>query len=242
MGHRRRPIRTVRPRRGVKAGMRLHPIRPRPDARPCGGKEGAEQVVRTAHDLASPEARGDARVLEVGPGTGCFALRTAGLAWRHTPQILDPRRGMPDLAMRGARGMGTQNAVPLPARRPGTAAPGRHLRRSLPARDAGSASPIGDALEELGRVPRGLAVGEGHPAPTRGRAPNPAGIGGGGGSRFRAPDRRTSGLLCQLRDLVTTPSSKGTAHGKARRQTENRRSASEPAPAAGRCYRHRCHG
>jgi ubiquinone/menaquinone biosynthesis C-methylase UbiE len=112
---------------------------------------------------------GNERVLEVGSGTGYYALRVAGwLLPGGTLEILDIQRQMLEHTMRRAREIGVENIIPT-----------RGDARELPYQDnafdaAYLVATLGEvpdqqcALEELRRVlkPGGrLVVGEGQPDP-----------------------------------------------------------------------------
>jgi hypothetical protein len=175
---------------------------------------------------------GNERVLEVGPGTGYYALRVAGrLSPGGTLEILGSRDRS-----------GEHN--PHSGRCSGASVPGQRLRCRISGRNAGRGTR--PAMRARGASPRskaGWSAGRrrGPAGPSYGRLPNPAGIGRGSGTRFRATNRRTFRLLCQLQGFVATPLFKGTALGEARRPTEDRRSSSEPVPAVDCCFRHRSH-
>jgi ubiquinone/menaquinone biosynthesis C-methylase UbiE len=113
--------------------------------------------------------KGNERVLEVGPGTGYYALRVAGwLSLDGTLEILDIQRQMLEHTMRRAREIGVENIIPA-----------QGDARELPYQDnvfdaAYLVATLGEvrdqqcALEELRRVlkPGGrLVVGEGQPDP-----------------------------------------------------------------------------
>ena len=113
--------------------------------------------------------KGNERVLEVGPGTGYYALRVAEwLSPGGTLEILDIQQQMLEHTMRRARESGVENIIPT-----------RGDARELPYQDnafdaAYLVATLGEvrdqqcALEELRRVlkPGGrLVVGEGQPDP-----------------------------------------------------------------------------
>ncbi len=112
---------------------------------------------------------GNERVLEVGPGTGYYALHVAGcLSAGGTLEILDIQQQMLEHTMRRARELGVENIIP-------TQGDVRELPYQDDAFDAAYlVATLGEvpeqqrALEELRRVlkPGGrLVVGEGQPDP-----------------------------------------------------------------------------
>jgi SAM-dependent methyltransferase len=112
---------------------------------------------------------GNERVLEVGPGTGYYALHVADWLWSGgTLQILDIQEQMLEHTMRRAREIGVENIIP-------TQGDARELPYQDNAFDAAYlVATLGEvpeqqrALEELRRVvkPGGrLVVGEGQPDP-----------------------------------------------------------------------------
>jgi ubiquinone/menaquinone biosynthesis C-methylase UbiE len=104
------------------------------------------------------------RVLEVGPGTGYYALQAA--RWLEpggTLDILDIQQKMLDHTMHRARAMGITNIVPRLGEAQALPYPDDHFDSAYLVATLGEVSDKGRALRELGRVlKRGgrLVVGE----------------------------------------------------------------------------------
>jgi ubiquinone/menaquinone biosynthesis C-methylase UbiE len=139
---------------------------------------------------------GNEKVLEVGPGTGYYALHVAGwLSLGGTLEILDIQQQMLEHTMRRARELGAENIIPT-----------QGDARELPYQDdtfdavylVATLGEIPDhqrALEELRRVlkPTGrLVVGEGQPDPHMVRFQTLRGLAEAAGLAF---EQRTGGPL-----------------------------------------------
>ena len=113
-------------------------------------------------EMLSPEP--GQRVLEVGPGTGYYALQVAGwLEPSGTLDILDIQQEMLDHTMHRARAMGVLNIVPRWGEAQALPYPDHHFDSAYLVATLGEVPDKGRALRELGRVlKRGgrLVVGE----------------------------------------------------------------------------------
>ena len=113
-------------------------------------------------EMLSPEP--GQRVLEVGPGTGYYALRVARwLEPSGTLDILDIQQEMLDHTMHRARAMGVLNIVPRWGEAQALPYPDHHFDSAYLVATLGEVPDKGRALRELGRVlKRGgrLVVGE----------------------------------------------------------------------------------
>jgi ubiquinone/menaquinone biosynthesis C-methylase UbiE len=113
-------------------------------------------------EMLSPEP--GQRVLEVGPGTGYYALQVARwLEPSGTLDILDIQQEMLDHTMHRARAMGVLNIVPRWGEAQALPYPDHHFDSAYLVATLGEVPDKGRALRELGRVlKRGgrLVVGE----------------------------------------------------------------------------------
>jgi ubiquinone/menaquinone biosynthesis C-methylase UbiE len=113
-------------------------------------------------EMLSPEP--GQRVLEVGPGTGYYALQAARwLEPGSTLDILDIQQKMLDHTMHRARAMGVWNIVPRLGDAQALPYPDEHFDSAYLVATLGEVPDRGRALRELGRVPKyggRLVVGE----------------------------------------------------------------------------------
>jgi ubiquinone/menaquinone biosynthesis C-methylase UbiE len=113
-------------------------------------------------ELLSPEP--GQRVLEIGPGTGYYALQAA--RWLEPEgilEVLDIHQDMLDHTMRRARALGVSNIVPARGDAQALPYPNGHFDAAYLVATLGEVPDKGRALRELGRVlKRGgrLVVGE----------------------------------------------------------------------------------
>jgi ubiquinone/menaquinone biosynthesis C-methylase UbiE len=118
-------------------------------------------------DVLAPE--GDEKVLEVGPGTGYYALPVAGwLSPGGTLDVLDVQQRMLDHTMRRAREIGIENIIPTHGDAQNLPYPDGAFDAAYLVATLGEVPDRRRAIEELRRVlkPGGrLVVGEGQPDP-----------------------------------------------------------------------------
>lgn len=181
------------------AAYRVRRMRDDPSAFPYGRRRWTEfprPFVTRARLREMLALAGNEKVLEVGPGTGYYALRVAGwLTPGGTLEILDIQPQMLAHTMRGAREMGVGNVIPsegdareLPY--PDDAFDAAYLVATL-----GEIPDRERALAELRRVlkPDGrLVVGEGQPDPHMVGLRTLRGLAEGAGFAF---ERRIGGPL-----------------------------------------------